>query len=75
MSDHIPDTGKMVTEEAITIAAAIVAEEATRCLWENISEQGRAQWLSRMRAYLPTIDRAPDVILRLLEGERNRNAA
>lgn len=38
-------------------------------------EQGRHRPLGAMRAYLLTIDRAPDVILRLLEGERNRNAA
>tara|TARA_R110002126_G_scaffold2345_8_gene13512 strand:- start:322 stop:603 length:282 start_codon:yes stop_codon:yes gene_type:complete len=45
----------VVTEKTVAIAAAMVAEEATRCLWENISEQGQAQWLSRMRAALAAV--------------------
>ena len=45
----------VVTEEMVTIVAAMVAEEATRCSWEHISEQGQAQWRSRMRAALAAV--------------------
>lgn len=48
-------TGYVVPEELAVIAAAMVAEEATRCLWENISPQGQAQWLSRMRDALAAV--------------------